>query len=141
MCQHICESFFRGKRNMLYDPKRNRIRQLRVAKGIDARTDLAKAIKDAFGVEMTSMTIGRMENGEVKPRFDLIYAMAKFFDVSIEYLMGISDDPHGDGRRRLNDNNKDQDDTPPEVKMAMETLKKQLVTAIKAREDQPSETL
>ena len=60
--------------------------------------------------------------------------MAKFFGVSIEYLMGISDDPHGDGRRRHNDSDGDEDDTPPEVRMAMETLKKQLMAAIKARE-------
>lgn len=120
---------------MIYDPKKNRIRQLRIAKGFDARTDLAKAIKEAFGVEMTSMTIGRMEQGEVKPRLDLIYAMAKFFDVSIEYLMGVSDDPHGDGHRRVDGEDEENDNTPPEIKLAMETLRKQLMTAIKAREE------
>lgn len=126
---------------MLYDPTKNRIAQLRIAKGIMSRAELAREIKRAFDVDMTPITIARFEKGDARPRLDLAYALARYFDVSIEYLMGMSDDAHGDGRRRMNDERRE--DTPPEIQMAMETLRKQLMAVMKNRKENsvpPSQT-
>jgi transcriptional regulator with XRE-family HTH domain len=37
--------------------------------------------------------IGNLENARKSPSLDLIIALARYFDVSIDYLVGESDDP------------------------------------------------
>lgn len=44
-------------------------------------------------IESTRGTIGNFENGNKKPSLDMLIKLAIFFDVSIDYLVGRTDDP------------------------------------------------
>lgn len=44
-------------------------------------------------VNATKAAIGNFENGNKKPSLDALIALANFFDVSMDYLVGRSDDP------------------------------------------------
>ena len=61
-----------------------RIKELRVEKKI-SQAELAKAI--GYGHAIISF----WERGEKKPSSDAIIALAKFFDVTTDYLLGLSD--------------------------------------------------
>jgi transcriptional regulator with XRE-family HTH domain len=45
----------------------------------------ARALKDA-GVEVSSSTIDRMEKGEILPRIDVAFGLAKLYGVQLDYL-------------------------------------------------------
>lgn len=53
-----------------------------------------KLSQDEFGHHMnvTKSTVSRWEAGIIKPPYDKIVEMADFFGVSVEYLLGESDD-------------------------------------------------
>ena len=61
-----------------------RIKELRKEKGI-SQTELAKAINHS------QSTITDWENRKKRPTADAIIALAKFFDVTTDYLLGLSD--------------------------------------------------
>lgn len=61
----------------------NKLKYLREKKGL-TKKDVAEAV----GVHPSS--IGNLEKGSI-PQADLLYSLAKFFDVSMEYLMNSSD--------------------------------------------------
>lgn len=63
-----------------------RLKQLREGKGLDIFT-VAEA------VEETPRNYAGYEEGEVLPRFRTICALADFFNVSLDYLCGRSEDP------------------------------------------------
>jgi len=63
----------------------NRIIELRKSKGI-SRRELAEAI----GYGQTIITY--WESGERKPASDALIALAKYFDVSADYLLGLKDE-------------------------------------------------
>ena len=42
---------------------------------------------------MSSLGYQRYEYGERKPSFDMLIALADYFDVSIDYLVGRTDNP------------------------------------------------
>lgn len=65
----------------------NRIRELRKKNKI-TQTELAK------GIGSSTQAISMYEKGERNPKIDKIQALADFFNVSVEYLMGLSDQPH-----------------------------------------------
>jgi transcriptional regulator with XRE-family HTH domain len=44
-------------------------------------------------VSSTRATIGNLENGNKNPSVDMLIALSLFFDVSTDYLLGLSDDP------------------------------------------------
>lgn len=44
-------------------------------------------------IESTRGTIGNFENGNKKPSLDMLIKLADYFDVSIDYLVGRTDDP------------------------------------------------
>ncbi len=68
-------------------PKLNdRLLYLRNAKGI-----LQKDLATALGISLLGYQ--RYEYGTRKPTSDLIIKMAKYFGVSTDYLLGLSDDP------------------------------------------------
>ncbi len=62
-----------------------RIRELREERNL-TQTDVAR------GLGTSHRNIGRWENGEVLPSSDMIIALADFFEVSADYLLGRSDD-------------------------------------------------
>ena len=62
----------------------NRIKELRAEKGI-LQADLAKLLK------IGQATISNWENGRTEPDQDALREMSKFFDVSIDYILGNTD--------------------------------------------------
>ena len=63
-----------------------RLKALRIAKGIK-QSDLAVVV----GVKNTAISM--MEGAERGPSVDVLCALADYFDVSLDYLVGRSDDP------------------------------------------------
>lgn len=62
----------------------NRIRELRTQKGMKQK-DLAKILN------VTQAALSSWENGHYDPNNDALMALADFFDVSVDYLVGRSD--------------------------------------------------
>ncbi len=50
-----------------------------------------KALADCIGVSDAAITM--MEKGKRAPSFETLIALADYFNVSIDYLVGRSDDP------------------------------------------------
>ena len=63
-----------------------RLKALRASKGIK-QSDLA----DLIGVRNT--TVSMMEGGQRAPSAEVMYSLADYFDVSLDYLVGRSDEP------------------------------------------------
>lgn len=63
-----------------------RLKELRLSKSLTME-QLGKEI------ETTRGTIGNFENGNKKPSLDMLIKIANYFDVSIDYLVGRTDDP------------------------------------------------
>lgn len=63
----------------------NRIKQIRIEKGL-SQNDVAKGIK----VDISS--ISYWESGRYEPKATYIYRLAKFFNVSSDYLLGLEDE-------------------------------------------------
>ncbi|MBO5852177.1 MAG: helix-turn-helix transcriptional regulator [Clostridia bacterium] len=61
-----------------------RLLQLRKERGL-SQLELAKIL------ETTQRRISYMELGKVEPDLETLVLLAKFFDVSIDYLIGIKD--------------------------------------------------
>ena len=63
-----------------------RLKQLRKEKKV---TQIAVA----RAVDLTERQYQRLESGDSKPMYDTLLDLADFFDVSLDYLTGRSDDP------------------------------------------------
>jgi len=63
-----------------------RISQLRKSKNL-------KAEELANNIGLKRRIIFLYEKNEAKPSYDALIALADFFDVSLDYLVGRSDDP------------------------------------------------
>jgi transcriptional regulator with XRE-family HTH domain len=63
-----------------------RLRKLR----LDQKNTLQN-IGDAIGCNRQA--IGNFENARKSPSLDMVIALADYFDVSLDYLVGRSDDP------------------------------------------------
>lgn len=63
-----------------------RIKSIRVSKGFTQ-----KQVADAIGV--TEVSLQRFEYGSSRPSLDTLIALADYFDVSLDYLVGRSDVP------------------------------------------------
>ena len=64
-----------------------RIRQLRQAKNLTMKS---------LAIELSlsgSGTISNLENSKKPPSIEMLFILADFFDVSIDYLVGRSNDP------------------------------------------------
>ena len=64
----------------------HRIKQLRMAKKVSSQT-----LADAIGISRPA--ISRFEHALDFPHVITLCALADFFDVSLDYLVGRSDDP------------------------------------------------
>lgn len=69
-----------------YQDFADRLKELRTAKGLTMEA-LANEIHG------TKAAIGNLENRRKKPGLDTLLALADYFDVSLDYLVGRSDDP------------------------------------------------
>lgn len=47
----------------------------------------------ASAIQISEIAIQRYEYGTRKPTIDILIALADYFDVSLDYLVGRSDDP------------------------------------------------
>ena len=47
----------------------------------------------ADGIGISEVGLQNYENGRRKPAFDVLIALADFYDVSLDYLVGRSEDP------------------------------------------------
>ena len=63
-----------------------RLKELRLANGLTQK-DLAKAI------EVGRTTISEYESGKIVPKQEGLLKIANHFNVSVDYLTGVSDDP------------------------------------------------
>lgn len=63
-----------------------RLKELRIQNGVTQ-----KAIADGIGV--TPVSVQRFEYGTAKPKLDTVVRIADFFKVSIDYLLGRTDNP------------------------------------------------
>ncbi len=64
-----------------------RLKSLRTEKNLTQ-----KELADSVG--MTDRAIQRYEYGEREPAYQCLLALADFFDVSIDYLVGRTDNPN-----------------------------------------------
>ena len=64
-----------------------RLKQARRNKGISQQ-------KAADCLGLTKIGYQNYEAGRTNPSFDRLPGIARFFDVSLDYLHGLSDDPH-----------------------------------------------
>lgn len=62
------------------------LKEIRISKGITQK-QLAEAI------HASERGIQRYELNERKPTYEMLIALADYFDVSLDYLVGRSDDP------------------------------------------------
>jgi len=49
--------------------------------------------KVAKDVDINERTYQRYENGDIEPKASNLFKLAKYFNVSTDYLLGFSDDP------------------------------------------------
>lgn len=66
-----------------------RLRALREEQGFQSQ----QALADALGVAQS--TVANWECGRREPNYETTRKLADFFQVTVDYLMGRSDDPHG----------------------------------------------
>lgn len=66
-----------------------RLRNLRNAAGYTL-----KAISEKMSIPLS--TISNYEQGSRKPDYETLIRFSEFFDVSTDYLLGLTDDPHGE---------------------------------------------
>lgn len=64
-----------------------RLRELREAAGYKSQQSFA----DAFGVAQS--TVGNWEAGKREPNYETTKRLARFFNVTVDYLLGLTDDP------------------------------------------------
>lgn len=67
--------------------KKTRLKELRTQKGITQ-------LKMALDLNMNQNTISRYENGTRQADYDALITIANYFDVSIDYILMRTDNPH-----------------------------------------------
>jgi len=67
-----------------------RFRNLRIEYGHTQET-LANALNKRYGTAFSKGTISKWESGSTSPAFSSIPMIANFFNVSADYLLGITD--------------------------------------------------
>lgn len=72
-----------------------RLRHLRTRKKL-RQEDLAKKL------QISKSAIGMYERNEREPSFELVQKIADYFDVTTDYLLGISDNPNNPERKKSN---------------------------------------
>lgn len=85
---------------MGYGGRGNRLKELRERAGYTSSWALEEAIKERIQQSpdegmtvVTSPVLSCLEGGEENPRWNTVDTLSKFFDVTPDYLMGVSDKP------------------------------------------------
>ena len=63
-----------------------RLKELRIKKGLSQ-------VKLAMELNIAQNTLSRYETGEREAGYDMLIKIADYFNVSIDYLLGRSDEP------------------------------------------------
>ena len=63
-----------------------KIKQLRLKKGVTQK-------QIAEYLQVTTVTLQRFEYGDRRPSLDTLIKLCNFFNVSADYLLGLSDNP------------------------------------------------
>lgn len=68
----------------------NRLKELREKKGLTLK-ELSEALKKD-DINISPDSLAKYERGERKPKYEKIISLAKFYDVSVQYLQGLEPD-------------------------------------------------
>lgn len=79
----------------------HRLYNLRKEKGWSLE-DISKQCKQKYGVEINKGTWSKYENGLMDPSFTKIKMLAEIFNVSTDYLIGLTDKPNGSIDKKTN---------------------------------------
>jgi transcriptional regulator with XRE-family HTH domain len=74
--------------------KAERLRKLRISKGISQ-----EHLANVLGVKQ--QTIGKWEKAVTVPRLPMLQKIANYFDVTTDYLTGLSDIPHTSSEKAI----------------------------------------
>lgn len=72
--------------NVAFTGERMRLKELRISKGISQ-------LKLAMDLSMNQNSISRYENGQREADYATLIRIADYFDVSIDYLLGRTENP------------------------------------------------
>ena len=70
----------------------DRIKLLRIEHGL-TREELVAELKEKFNLQISLSALGNYERGAREPSISLVAVLAKFFDVTSDYILGLSDIP------------------------------------------------
>ncbi|WP_303838974.1 helix-turn-helix domain-containing protein [Selenomonas ruminantium] len=98
---------------------KNRVKELRVAKGHDSQREFANFITNTLGCPVSYATISKLEKQTANPTWEIVDTLAGYFGVTTDYLMGRTNQnlavaAHTDDNIA--------DDLPPEAKIAVDTF-------------------
>lgn len=71
------------------------IKDLRTKKGLSLE-ELADKVNNKFGTTINKGMISKWENGLGDPRLENVRQLALFFNVSLDYLIGLDNEEHVD---------------------------------------------
>lgn len=66
-----------------------KFKELRKQKNL-TQQDLANEFNEKYGYNFTKASISQYENGKVMPELNALKDFSKYFEVSLDYLLGIS---------------------------------------------------
>lgn len=70
----------------------NRLKELRNSKGISMKQMSKELVEKKYFDSITDATLSNYENEKREPNIKTLIALADYFDVSIDYLVGRSDE-------------------------------------------------
>ncbi len=102
---------------------RNRLRELRFAKGWESMAEFTRMINQAYDMNISVSTIHLIETHKNEnPTWQTIAALADYFDISVDYLMGRSDVSQPADKSSL----PMEEQLDPEIKLAMDAFYQKL---------------
>ena len=66
------------------------LKQLRLEKNL-SMDDLCEKLNNSYNLKITKSMISRWENGQASPNNSYLSAYAKFFNIDLNYLVGLTD--------------------------------------------------
>lgn len=98
-----------------------RLRTIRENHGMNRR-ELAEQLKMPYG------TLSKYETGEREPGVDFVITLAKYYGVTVDYLLGLTEYPHGHFAVDISD-------TTPQIDTIVANAKKLNVQGLKKLEE------
>lgn len=95
----------------------DRLKELR---GNMSLNELATEINKRYESNISKSMLSRYENGQADPKMDVVRLLADYFNVTLDYLGGITDEPVRAFNPELTD--KDERDIQKELKKMIEGL-------------------